>query len=482
MARYIDVQTIPDPSLMVKIGATSFTVAEAIAELVANSFDARVYRKTGNDLVGEKMEIEVSVTPDEIRVVDNGRGMTLDVLKEAIRLSVDMDLVTKNTASRKGMFGMGMKTACASLGHDWSITTRPFGGDMEYFVRFDLQEVERLSKLGQAQWKARIEEREMNPRGPLAKHEHGTAISVRRLRDSNPLPGSVLSLLGASYGPHIRQGDSIKVNNEPALPRAFNLIDGTRIDIDEPCGNHRITGWVGLDVIVHNDDAFGLNLYRKDQLVSAWDKSWFPVHLMTSRIQGEVNLDFVPPNFYKKGFETQSAEWRQAEGVMRRVLSPVVKASRDVSRGRNDPLKFARAAQAMQRAIGKTSEITGMLDGGDAGESGGGSGDSGDEEEYEVESGEICIGTERIRICSTLANLEDEKVPWSPLYDDKEHELQAVINNQSTIFLQSNDTELLTTMGLADCLLQFLIIDMGVDPLKALKVRNRWLHVSAKGK
>jgi hypothetical protein len=482
MARFIDVPTIPDPSLMVKIGATSFTVAEAVAELAANSFDARVYGRTDEEAAGKKMEIDVLVTQEEIRVIDNGKGMPLNVLKEAIRLSVDMDRVTNSTNSRKGMFGMGMKTACASLGHDWSITTRPVGSELEYFVSFDLQEVERLSRLGRAEWKARIEERERTAKGPIPKHDYGTAISVRRLRDQNPMPGSVLSLLGASYGPHIRQGDSIRVNNEAALPRAFNLIEGTRIEIDEPCGEHRITGWVGLDIITHNDDAFGLNLYRKSQLVSAWDKSWFPVHLMTSRIQGEINLDFVPPNFYKKGFETQSAEWMKATGVMKKALFPVVRASRDVSRGRNDPMKFARAAQAMQKIIGKTMEIGPLLGGteGGAGETGAGDGDG--EEEYEVESGVINIGTAKIRICSTLANLEDEKVPWSPLYDDEEHELQAVINNQSTLFLQSDDTALLTTIGIADCLLQFLIMDMGIDPSKAWQVRNRWLHVSAKGK
>ena len=480
MARTIEVETIPDPSLIVKIGATSFTVAEAVAELVANSFDARVREKKADQVIGNPLEIEILVTREEIRVIDNGKGMPLDVLKEAIRLSADMDRVTNSVISRKGMFGMGMKTACASLGRDWSITTRPAGSTFEYSVAFDLDEVERLCKQGKAEWKARIQERNRGPNGPIARHEHGTAISVKRLRDPNPLPGSVLAQVGASYGPHIKQGDNITVNNERASPRAFNLIDGSRIEIDEPCGKYRITGWVGLDVIIHNDDAFGLNLYRKDQLVSAWDKSWFPVHLMTSRIQGEVNLDFVPPNFYKKGFETQSPEWRDAERTMRKVLHPVVQASRTASRGKDDPLKFARAAQAMQRAIGKTVEIGPMLGVANAHDSDSDDDGEDDGEKFEVESGVIRIGTEKIRICSTLANLEDEKLPWSPLYDDKEHELQAVINNQSTLFLRSDDIGLLTIVGLADCLVQFLITEMGVEPSKAWQVRNRWLHVSAK--
>lgn len=483
MARTIEVETIPDPSLMVKIGATSFTVAEAVAELAANSFDARVRERKGDQIIGKRLDVDVLVTPEEVRVIDNGKGMPLDVLKEAIRLSADMDRVTKDTTSRKGMFGMGMKTACASLGLDWSITTRPVGSSFEYFVDFDLEEVESLSKQGKAQWKALIEERERSQKGPLAKHEHGTAISIKRLRDPNPLPGSVLQQLGASYGPHIRQGDLITVNNEKAEPREFKLIEGSKVEFDEQCGSHRITGWVGLDVITHNDDAFGLNLYRKDQLVSAWDKSWFPVHLMTSRIQGEVNLDFVPPNFYKKGFETQSQQWREAERVMRRVLQPVVQTSRNVSRGRDDPMKFARAAQAMQRAFGKTVDVGTMLGGADAEVKDTGEvGEDDEEEEYEVESGIIRIGTDKIRICSTLADLEDEKLPWSPLYDDKEHELQAVINSQSRLFLRSDDTELLTIMGLADCLVQFLITEMGVDPSKAWQIRNRWLYVSAKDK
>ena len=49
-------------------------------------------------------------------ILDNGKGMTRDILGEALRLAADMDQITGNTQSRKGMYGLGMKIACSSLG------------------------------------------------------------------------------------------------------------------------------------------------------------------------------------------------------------------------------------------------------------------------------------------------------------------------------------------------------------------------------
>jgi hypothetical protein len=44
--------------------------------------------------------------------------------------------------------------------------------------------------------------------------------------------------------------------------------------------------------------------------VESWNKDWFKVHLMTSRIIGEVHLDFVQANFHKQGFEKTTPEWK----------------------------------------------------------------------------------------------------------------------------------------------------------------------------
>ena len=110
---------IPDIRLLVDIGSANYTVPEAISELIANSMDARYEN--------EALEIHVDVDMDSVSVVDNGKGMNADVLGAAMRLSAIMDDVTGNTAERKGMYGLGMKAACSSLGHLWQSVTRPDG-------------------------------------------------------------------------------------------------------------------------------------------------------------------------------------------------------------------------------------------------------------------------------------------------------------------------------------------------------------------
>ena len=106
----------PDPSLMEDIGATSFTVAEAIVELVANSLDAR----PEDD---RKLNVDVKVSGDEVSVVDDAKGRNWTDSKEAVRLGVKMDaLVGTSGTPLKGKFGLGMKTASASLGgRNWTV-------------------------------------------------------------------------------------------------------------------------------------------------------------------------------------------------------------------------------------------------------------------------------------------------------------------------------------------------------------------------
>lgn len=166
-------QIAPSPKLLQKIGATNLTLADAIAELVANSFDG------ASD--GERTIVEVTVNPDQVLVVDNGLGMIEEVLVEAVKLGVDMSDVVQKRQGNKGRFGLGMKTACASMGHWWAVFTRPIGLSTEYRVVFDLDEWERRSDSAES-WNVDIEELTPDASGPLGNREHGTAVLVQKLR------------------------------------------------------------------------------------------------------------------------------------------------------------------------------------------------------------------------------------------------------------------------------------------------------------
>jgi hypothetical protein len=466
----------PDPSLMEDIGATSFTVAEAIVELVANSVDAR--------LEDQRLEVEVSVSPGEIRVVDNAKGMPQEILAEAVRLGVKMDQVTGNTKSRKGMFGLGMKTACASLGRYWEVVTRPVGGSKEYVVAFDLAEWRQQAGNRSFEWEIAIEERPPSA-GPLGDRSHGTAVIIRELHQKSPLEGPVLAKLGQAYKPHIEEGDRFLVNGNEAKPRVYDYVEESKVEIDVTFGpddNYHVTGWVALDKQVHNDADYGFNLYREGQLVEAWNKDWFRPHLMTSRIMGEAHLNFVPVNFNKKGFQTQSVEWRLALKEMTEVLKPVVRASREMSRGQKDKGRFARATSGLQTAMGKAPLVGGF--GEEESEQAPSAEndvqtterDTGDS--VEVEPNVLVIEGEKVRLTYIVDDFESDQTPWDYIYDENAQELQAVVNAQSRLFEKVKDEAFLGMLALADCVTSFLIRERAFEFVRAREIRDRWLYVS----
>lgn len=102
------VKNYPSPRLMETIGATNQTPPEAIGELVANCFDARC----GN----EKLTITIDMCGGQVAVIDDGKGMTAEILEKAVCIAEDMSNHIERGENAKGHFGMGFKTSCSTLG------------------------------------------------------------------------------------------------------------------------------------------------------------------------------------------------------------------------------------------------------------------------------------------------------------------------------------------------------------------------------
>lgn len=492
----------PSPKLLEKIGATNLTLADAIAEVVANSFDAAP--------VDENLRVEVLVDAEGISVVDNGVGMTEDVLVEAVKLGVDMSDVVTRKRGAKGKFGLGMKTACASMGRWWAVYTRPQGSRSEYRVVFDLAEWERRPDSADA-WTIEIEEVAVDGTGPLGNRPHGTAILVRKPRNKNPLTGAVLKKLGEAFKPHLEQGDVILVNGSPAAPHVYRFVPGTEIPINiafGPSGEHRISGWVAIDEQTHNDGQYGFNIYRHDQLVQTWNQSWFAAHLMTSRIIGEVHMDFIDATFFKLGLQ-ESELWRIASAEMTEFMKPVVRASRELSRQGNINVSASRSKIIDQMRAEFRLPPLGVAAGGsgDAGGRGGdiaGDGDSGgaadgpgtgaigfDESgsrsgglpKVKVEAEEVVLedGT-RLSISRIETSLSDDGLPFDYLYDGQDPvELQTIVSTTHPLFAASKDLEQLRQLAVADSILRYLVDRCGIESRRAVEVRNAWLLKALEG-
>lgn len=481
----------PDIRLLEAIGSASYAAPDAICELLANSFDAKV---DNSELV-----IEIDVKNDSISIIDNAAGMSKDILHEAMRLSANMDNVTGNTRTRKGMYGLGLKAACSSLGFHWHIATRCAEDTKhDYVLQINLKDW--LSKTRRSEWEIEIDTVERDIGGPLGNRSQGTAIILTKLRERNPMPGAIMEKISQAYGPHLTAGDRILINGTQTAARQYTLVDDQKWPVDIVCGasdEFRITGWVGLDVKTHNDGLFGLNLYRENQLVDAWNKNWFRAHLMTSRIVGEIHLNFVKANFHKQGFEKTSAEWKLASEVMRNFLKPVAAASSAMAKGRNDPMRKTKAMQGLDSAIGVVRSgqvpVPGFtlnpdINGSEPtnAEVGGATSTSDKVKPTSSKSKiggsltELQLEENAFTLSSLIENLDDPTIPWDYLFE--KGDLVVILNSESTLFKSfKNDLSILGRMALSECVVGFLIKERGLQYSQAKAIRDRWLHIALGG-
>lgn len=326
------VKNYPSPRLMETIGATNQTTAEAIGELVANCFDARYNN--------EKLEVIIDLRDNAIAVIDNGKGMTLDVLERAVCIGEDMSRFLERGEGAKGHFGMGFKTSCSTLGWFYEIYTRPADKNVEFHVEFDINDYSRRMS-GSDAWDIRIEDSFPTAKSLLGERPHGTSFIIKQLKNPNTVISAIKTYMGKAFKPHLESGDKIKIIDETgeeyASPAPYSIIQNSKIEIDEVFGDnekYHVKGWMALDKQTHNDGLYGFNIYRHEQLVATNDKTWFRAHLMTSRIIGEVSMDFVDATFYKQGIQ-QSRDWKIVKEHMENYLRPMVSASNYISKKGN---------------------------------------------------------------------------------------------------------------------------------------------------
>ncbi len=467
----------PDIRLLVDIGEANYEVPQAISELIANSMDARY--------LDEKVEIEVFIDENEISIIDNGIGMTENILAEALRLAAQMDTVTGNTKARKGMYGLGLKAACASLGKHWSIVTRPEGDPNQYSVEIDLADW--LKKKDRKNWEVEVKSEKFKKGvGPIGDRTHGTAITITKLKENFVMVTAVTEKLGMAYKPHLEFGDSIRVNSNLVTPKTYTLVEDRRYEIDLEINGYKVTGWYGLDTKTHNSGDYGINIYREKQLVEAWNKDFLRAHLMSSRVVGEIDLPFVAANFHKLGFNKTSEEWRLVKKYMTEVLKPAVKASGRMAQGKKDNLRQAKAIRGLDLALGLISPedqnfdgVTDTANGEDNTKT-----TTPSRQTQNVVTGNfqtLKIGEDEIPISYVFEKL-DETIPWDYIYDEDTGDLQAVINTESLIYTDTTDVELIVVMALAEAVMAYSIKHRGLEYTKAKENRDNWMHLVIKSR
>ena len=181
MDNSIRVDITPDKSLVQKLGLVGYRTEQAIAELLDNSIDARIFDKQ------ETVEVHLDFQEKRIAVRDNGHGMDKQDLTNAMTIARG----TK-TNDALGQFGIGMKSACSALGKKFTITTSKINSNKEYSTEYD--EKNWLSDKGQ-NWKNFI----ITEKTLIDEENwHGTRITISEL--NVPLYPNQVSKFKENFG------------------------------------------------------------------------------------------------------------------------------------------------------------------------------------------------------------------------------------------------------------------------------------------
>src|ERR1700730_12677 len=367
------------------LGQIDFKPWQCIAELVDNSVDAFVSDRC--EVGGERADrlfpqvnIELSSTSDiraghgELRVADNGPGMSQAFLENAVRAGYS----SSDSADKLGLFGMGFNVATARLGHRTEVWTTRTTDDFWSGVRIDFDEMERSNTFLVPALRRR--------KAPAEERRHGTEVIVTKLERERALylrsGGGLKSTrdkLSRVYNKIIREiGLQVFLVGTPLVAREFCTWHKSRfvetkgdfgrvpayLEIREDLGvrnycedcwvwlqpnedvcpvcksayrltprERKVTGWIGIQRYFDQGD-YGIDLIRNGRGIEERSKVFFfwttpdtdesvqeyPLEQTHwgGRIVGELSIDFVPlASHQKDAFDKTSREWRLVEEAVR---------------------------------------------------------------------------------------------------------------------------------------------------------------------
>ena len=286
----------PDKSIYHKIGEANYSISDAVAELVDNSIDA------ANE-EGVEVYVILDKRGEKIIIEDNGRGMN----KESAAKSLVLAHSKKHDAL--GEFGLGLKSACSSLGARFTISTTEFQSSDRFILSYDKAEF-----LKSENWNDYPME---IVQAPLELH--GTTIEITKLRIKlyDALVTRLKDDLSKRYGPYILHNNVVikvglgKNSAKACAPIEPQLVEKTRTEFKHTLSNGReIHGWYGL-LMVGSQKQSGFSLFRRNRLIKSAEKLGYSYHPSVMHIAGEINLDPIPVTHNKREFIWESGEFKE---------------------------------------------------------------------------------------------------------------------------------------------------------------------------
>ncbi|MEU4215095.1 ATP-binding protein [Actinoplanes sp. NPDC026623] len=393
------IDVTPDPRILTILGDIEFSPWQCLAELIDNCCDNFLSAGLNG---GKQPTVQISLPSKgsdlksaEVWVVDNGSGMDLDTLNNAIRAGWS----SNGAHGALGLFGMGFNIATARLGQRTQVRTTREGDPHWTVVTLDLPN---LNAGGTFDVPVTYEPKE----DPA---DHGTKVIISALRPERLtlLQGhqAIRTKLGDVYSYLLREhGVEITVNMRKVVPRRpctwgpnrYVMRNGAEIRaiqyIDETLGvmkacavcgrwqtvdhescvfcpdggrlevrEQRIHGWLGIQRYLHSSD-YGIDFLRngrkillRDHRIFDWvdetgnedPEKEYPIDNPRNegRIVGEIHCDHVAVNYQKTAFEYETREWKKVVRTIRgeSPLRPNIAKRRGFQEENRSPLALLYA-------------------------------------------------------------------------------------------------------------------------------------------
>lgn len=326
---------------MPKIGQAGYSVSQAISELIDNSLDARYEDKMLN--------VKIIIKNNIIEVSDDGMGMDESVAEKSLRLAYS------EKKNQLGEFGLGLKTACQSLGKKFIVETTQKGNDEEYVLEFDEEDW-----MKNGDWSKHL----MTIR-KTSKEISGTKVKIEKLK-IRYYPNLVTNLkedLSLRFAPYISNGElKLVVNSIACSPKEMDLTEEGKESFELKLNNGSIIkGWRGLMKVGSNKGYYGFNTFRRGRLITQYDNIGFNRHPEVRRIVGELHMDDIPVTHNKREWIKESYEYLEMEEKMREFMKPFLAKARkyegNIKVDSNLKEKMDKQEEIIARAIRETPEL-----------------------------------------------------------------------------------------------------------------------------
>jgi len=475
------------------LGALGMDPNRAIAELVANSLDWRREPVSGFEPI-----IQVIISHNSIEIKDNGVGMDHSELQNAIQVSVANDGLRPNLRVRKGMFGMGMKVACLSLGWKITVHTRSLSEEnIENTLTLDTRKLDTDGVSSDYRASINGESTEFIADGTLNGWRSGTSILIEDLTHKSLTAIAVRDSLQEVFSPEISvENINIEVVDKhsnveykcqkveiPIYPETKINLDELDLYIeDEQTGvQQKITGWLGLmKTGASGSGRWGLHLFKNNQVIERFHQlpsrlgGLMPKnpHPKYGRTYGEVHLDMCVPAFHKVGFDYSTPSWMKAGKLLENHILTIMQASEnfrvsDYEKSREAIRKVQKHKRAIKKTLANSKRNT---------------------VEFTPDAPENAIilpsglwFTIVEPIIDKFGNSEKNK-PWIYHYREESRELAIIINEESPIYVNlisgSSNEETITLLicwAISDCILVLLCEQFGFELLEAVLFRDEQL-------